>query len=215
MGFFEPPPPPHGPPPHYRRPKWMKPDNVLGEPVPITVLMARSAKAAVQVGHITAYHNGFEFRVVAHCRLQAEIWDPMHGLAGLRGRPGQRGGEMDAEILRFGIRWSDGSKATNLGPPMVGPTDQEPKGPMLQHGGGSSGGSVAEQAYWSWPLPPPGGLAFVCEWPKWEVPLTEKEIDASLILDAANQAVELWPDDRPDDEPGGSNSAGWSGYISH
>jgi len=192
----------------------MKPEHVLGEPVPITILLARTPKAAIQVAHIAAFPNGFEFRVVAHCRLEAELWHPMHGLAGFRGRPGQRGG-MGDEILRFGIEYADGAKATNLGPPMVGPTDKKQKGPMLQGGGGSSGGRVAEQIYWAWPLPPPGKLAFVCEWPRYEIPLTRKEIDANLILDAAGRATELWPDDSPDDEPGGGNSAGWSGYIPH
>ncbi|HEY0493099.1 MAG TPA: hypothetical protein VGD57_06500 [Candidatus Dormibacteraeota bacterium] len=191
----------------------MRPEHVLGEPVPITLLLARSLKAAIQIGHITAFPNGFEFRVVAHSRLEEQIWDPMHGLAGFRGRPGRRGGEMDDEILRFGIQYADGGKATNLGPPMIGPTDKKRKGPMLQHGGGSSGGPVAEQVYWAWPLPPKGTLAFVCEWPKYDIPLTRKEIDANLILEAASRATELWPGDSRDDGRGGGSGIE-SGYIS-
>ena len=96
---------------------------------------------------------------------------------------------------------------------MIGPTDKKQNGPMLQHAGGSSGGPVAEQTYWAWPLPPPGNLAFVCEWPRYDIPLTRKEIDAGLIREAADRATELWPDD-PDDEPGEHRGRGWSGYTS-
>jgi hypothetical protein len=172
----------------------MRPDDVLGEAVPINFVLARTPKAAVTVQHITAYPSGFEFEVVAAARPEGEIWDPMHGLAGFRGRPGQRGGEMGDEILRFGIQYSDGSKATNLGPPMIGPQDKRRKGPILQHQGGSGGGTIATQRYWAWPMPPSGTLAFVCEWPKYGVPLTRHEIDADLIREAAKRATELWPE---------------------
>ena len=181
----------------------MRPEHVLGEAVPINVLLARSPNAAIKVQHITAFPNGFEFQVVAHCRIEGAVWDPMHGLAGFRGRPVATGGQMDDEILRFGIQFSDGSKATSLGPPMIGPQDKSHKGPMLMYSGGSSGGPVAEQTFWAWPLPPPGPLAFVCEWPKYGIPLTRHEIDANLIRDAAERATELWPDDGPSGGGGG------------
>lgn len=100
---------------------------------------------------------------------------------------------MSDEILRFGLQFADGSKVTNLGPPMIGPTDRAQKGPMLMHMGGSGGGEVVEQMYWVWPLPPPGPLAFVCEWPKFGIELTRHEIDADLIRKASTQAIELWP----------------------
>ena len=173
----------------------MRPDDVLGEAVPINFVLARTPRAAVTVQHITAYPSGFEFEVGVAARLEGEIWDPMHGLAGFRGRPGQRGGEMADEILRFSIQYADGSKATSLGPPMIGPQDQQQKGPILQHQeGGGGGGTVATQRFWAWPLPPPGPLAFVCEWPKYAISLTRHEIDADVIREAAKRAIELWPE---------------------
>ena len=36
---------------------------------------------------------------------------------------------MSDEILRFGIQFADGSKASSLRPPMIGPTDKTKKGP--------------------------------------------------------------------------------------
>ena len=192
--FFELPPPPPMPKRPFTQPGWMRPRHVLGKAVPISFLHARTPKAAILVQHLTAFPNGFEFQVTAVCRLEAGIWDPMHGLAGFRGRPGQRGGEMSDEILRFGVQFSDGSKVTNLGPPMIGPTDKPGKGPMLMHMGGTGGGDVAEQNYWVWPLPPAGPLAFVAEWPKFGIALTRHEIDADVIREAARQAIELWPE---------------------
>src|SRR5207302_657061 len=92
-----PPPPPPPPPEPYRRPTWMRPDDVLGEAVPINFVLARTPRAAVTVQHITAYPTGFEFDVVVAARIEGEIWDPMHGLGGFRGRPGH---EIDAALIR-------------------------------------------------------------------------------------------------------------------
>lgn len=188
----------------------MKPANVIGEPVPLSLILARTPKVGINVRHLTAYPTGFEFYAVVHCQLDGDAWDPMHGLEGYRGRHGATSGdEMADEILRLGVQFADGSKATNLGPPMVGPADERPKGPILMHHGGYGGGNIVEQGYWVWPLPPPGPLAFVCEWPKYGIALTRQEIDANLIRDAATRAFELWPDDGSDDAPGH-----WSGYVS-
>ncbi len=52
--------------------------------------------------------------------------------------------------------------------------------------------------YWVYPLPPPGPLAFVREWPALGLFETLVEIDAQPILDAAARSVQIWPDD---DEP--------------
>jgi hypothetical protein len=37
------------------RPEWARPHHVLGAPVSITLLLARSATAAVRVQHVTAF----------------------------------------------------------------------------------------------------------------------------------------------------------------
>jgi len=47
--------------------------------------------------------------------------------------------------------------------------------------------------FWLWPLPPPGPLAFVCEWPKKGIGERRVDIDASVVLDAAARAEPLWP----------------------
>jgi hypothetical protein len=181
---------PHLPPPRGNRAGWGRPEHILGEPVAAAFLLARSATAAVMVQHITAFPNGFEFQVVAHFVVAGDVWDPMHGLAGLHGRPGDRPGELSEEHLRLYVRFSDGSEANNLGPPVREPSGP---GPFLQFGRGSAGGAVAETTFWLWPLPPAGPITFACEWPKYHIPLTRHEFDGKLIHDAGQRATELWP----------------------
>jgi hypothetical protein len=72
--------------------------------------------------------------------------------------------------------------------------DQDPlTGPVLHSGGGGGGGGGWHQDEWVWPLPPPGPVSFVCEWPAAGISLTRSEIDAQTILDAAARARTLFP----------------------
>jgi hypothetical protein len=45
-------------------------------------------------------------------------------------------------------------------------------------------------------LPPPGPVNLVCEWPAVEIPVARQEIDAQLILDAADAARAMFGDGR-------------------
>jgi hypothetical protein len=60
--------------------------------------------------------------------------------------------------------------------------------------GGGGGGGRWSHANWVWPLPPPGPLTFVCEWPGLDIPLTRVAMDAERIRDAGGRAELLWPD---------------------
>jgi hypothetical protein len=82
------------------------------------------------------------------------------------------------------------------------------EGPVLiQHGGGGGDGRW-DQDVWVWPLPPPGPLAFVCEWPAEGVQLTRVEVDAGLVLEAAEQAEPLWEEQ---EQPSlGLGRGGWT-----
>jgi hypothetical protein len=92
------------------------------------------------------------------------------------------------------IGFADGRKASNLGRRPF--TDgEEPAPPVLTQGGGGGGGQIWDMEQWVWPLPPPGPLAFVCEWPARGIVESRTEIDARSILQAAERAVTLWPDD--------------------
>jgi hypothetical protein len=65
---------------------------------------------------------------------------------------------------------------------------------LNQHRGGV-GGSAWDMEHWVWPPPPPGPLAFVCEWPARAIAESRAEINAGSILEAAGRTVTLWPDD--------------------
>ncbi len=170
---------------------WAPPEDVLGEPVRVDFLLARSATAAVQVQHLTAYPSGFEFQVIAHFRSTGPVFDPMHGLAGLRGRHGDPLGDVPDDHLRLRVHFADGSEADNLGPPMQHPV--RPGRPILMPREGGAGPSRAHTTFWVWPLPPPGPLVFSYEWPAYGIPLTRHEIDAGLIREAAERTTPLWP----------------------
>jgi hypothetical protein len=192
LDFFEVPPLPADPPPDRPTMHPQRPDNAAGGAVSLELVLARTPDAAVRLQHLVAFPTGFEFEVVAQFRSRGETWDPMHGLAGLRGRPGDAYGVLSDEHLRFGIQFSDGRSATNTGPPMW-LVDAEAEGPMLHPGEGGASASRAWTTYWCWPLPPPGPLTFVCAWPKFGIELTRRDIDARLLLTAASRTVELWP----------------------
>ncbi|HZC28844.1 MAG TPA: hypothetical protein VE269_03810, partial [Gaiellaceae bacterium] len=64
--------------------------------------------------------------------------------------------------------------------------------PVLIERGGGGAATRYDQAYWLWPLPPPGTLGFVAEWPSEGIPLTRVEVDAKTILDASARATVLW-----------------------
>lgn len=114
-----------------------------------------------------------------------------------------REGSPPPEVLRVGVQFADGQKATSLESwwdysTRRDPQQAPPPGPVLLPQGGAGGERVRSQSYWVWPLPPDGPLAFVVEWPALGVPLTQARVDAALIRQAAAQDERLWAAD-PDD----------------
>jgi hypothetical protein len=72
--------------------------------------------------------------------------------------------------------------------------EETPTEPVLVHRRAGGGGGRWLQTCWVWPLPPPGSLGFVCEWPAAGIGLSLVEIEAQLIIDAAERAEFLWED---------------------
>lgn len=83
-----------------------------------------------------------------------------------------------------------------------------PSGPVLNPRGGGGGGRGWDQWFWLWPLPSPGRLTFVCEWPLQEIGEPRVETGAAAPMEAANDAIALWPDERPEWEPQASPEVG-------
>jgi hypothetical protein len=199
VDFFElPPPPPRDPFTH--QPAWAgPPENTIGAPVELRVLLAHTEQAALGCQRFVSYPSGFEFELTVRLRSEEEapvdIEQALYGWHRPRPRRGAKDGrEIDPEVLRFGIRFADGSKVTNL---MGFPHNEvgSPEGPVLMQRGGGGGGRCWDQGYWVWPLPPAGKLGFACEWPAAGIPFTISEIDSDPILSAAPRAEILWSDE--------------------
>ncbi len=202
MSFFEPPPESPLPDEPQREPEWLGPaENVLPAPFPLWAVLARTGDVALAVRDGLAYPNGFTFGFSLRRRAprSGPGDDPIHHWHGVRG------GEIPPEALRLGVQLADGSKATIFDGHRWFATADRPDGPVLVQRGGSGGMHSWELAFWVWPLPPPGPLAFVCEWPSEGIELTRVEVDADAIREAAARAEILWPD-------GGSSGSSGTAY---
>jgi hypothetical protein len=180
--FFEPP-PSEGLPRQQRPPSSGPPDGTLPGVVAIEPLLARSETAAIYVAHLGAYPTGFVFELKA-ISVTAEHETGLDVFGRHWPSAGEKRDEIPPELLRIGVQFADERKATNI----TG-HHQPPAGPVMWPLGGGGGGGSFHQAYWVWPLPPAGPLAFVCEWPAAGIPLTRHEIDAQVILDAADSSA--------------------------
>jgi hypothetical protein len=204
QGFFELPSRGSGRPrPPDQRPRWLgPPEDSFGVLVPLRLVVVRTADLAVAIPSATGYRNGFGFELAIR-RAAAEgdafaLDRTLHWLG--------REGSPPPEVLRVGVQFADGQKATSLESwwdyfdpqdaaqaPPPGPVLAPPPGPVLVPQGGAGGERVRSQSYWVWPLPPDGPLAFVVEWPALGVPLTQARVDGALIRQAAAQDKGLWP----------------------
>jgi len=153
MGEFVEPPPPSAQPPsptRFRMPPWFgAPHGTLPGVVDLELVVARTEKVAVCVGRIAAYAAGFELELATMTSPDCEGWDP--GLFGPRAmRLGHGVGRGDRSIpegmLRFGVQFADGSKATNtastLGPPEL---ETEPSGPCYSRTGAEAAGAIGDR----------------------------------------------------------------------
>lgn len=140
---------------------------------------------AVAIPGFTAFSTGLWFTLcVRHRDLIREkpTRMPIHPLE----RP---------DGLHFGLQLADGGKATTVERLQPGEPPSTPH--LAKRGVQGLGGRGFDADLWLWPLPPPGPLAFIVEWPEQGIPLTRREIDAQLILAAAARVEQLWPDERP------------------
>lgn len=199
--FFEPAPKPATPQPQrYRMPPWFEaPRGTLQGIVALERVLAHTDKVAVCVTRLAAYPTGFEFDLLTmSADDQDDDIDPLMFRHPHRMRRGATD-EIPPEFLRFGVQFSDGSKATN--------TDgfhhnrNPPEGPIMNAGGGGGGGGNWRQTQWVWPLPSPGTVTLVCEWPALGIPLTRSELDAQTILDAATRAQVIFSDEHLPEQP--------------
>jgi hypothetical protein len=145
---------------------------------PDALLLVRTDVVAVAVEAVWAFKEGFEFWVKAVFRDRGPALEL----------------EPNEESLHFGLQFADGRKVANTGR-APGPAGSVATQLLLRPINFGGGIYHQKRSYWVWPLPPPGPLAFVCEWRVFDIQEQRAEVEAQLILDAAQHSMEVWPED--------------------
>ena len=181
-----------------RLPPWLRPPaNVVPVDVPLGLLVARTEVAVIAIPAVQVYPIGLSLSLMVRMRDQQGARVGMH-------HSQYAFDPSSDDFVRLGVQFADGGKATNLRRPRP-PSDQPPAGPLLTPHGGSGSIGAWDTHYWLWPLPPPGLLRIVAEWPAQHISETAVEVTADPIREAAAHAVTLWPEE---DAP-----AGPVGYV--
>ena len=189
-------------------------EDILPGVVAEVILLGRSASAAVAVGRFLGYPTGFGFtllvrlvepptgvavglveppaRVAFRTPHRSFRFDDTRFPPSLSwGRQRRRAGlaDLPADLLRVGVVFSDGRKVTNLDADGVG--SGAPAGVLNAQLELRGAGGLRQWDFevWVQPLPPPGRLGLVCEWPAKGLRMSRAEIDASRVLEAAARAV--------------------------
>jgi hypothetical protein len=167
------------------RPAWLRPESVLPATLTPELVLARTGEVAIAIPVLSVYPAGFELELMIRLYMDRTDW-LMWALHPSFPRPPWLTVE---HVFRFAVLYADGRAITNLeGPGPRGPGQNLTMTPS----GGSDGGSSLR--YYIQPLPPPGPLTLICEWPAQGITETRHEIDAHEIIDASARAVRLWPD---------------------
>lgn len=176
-------------------------NNVVPGIASVAVVVARTEEAVVAVTGIRAYPTGIGFTLTLRLRnldpRERRAFWPFHELGRHRGPP------WSDEVLRLTVAFADGRSVTNLDPAPGDPEVPAFGQPMLSSGPGTGlVGSGSSPDRWGWdmdyrarPLPPPGPLAFICDWPARGIRSARAEVDGAEVLRAADAAVPLWSDD--------------------
>lgn len=158
--------------------------------VPLELVMARSARAAVILEHIAVGQVGFEFDITVQLRGSLRFGNGWYlQLLVDPDRVSAREDPIPDELLRFGIEFPDGTHRTSLVPRRRG-------GWSPWWVNSATSGDLVELR-WHWeasPTPLTGMLILTCEWPAVDIPETRVELDASLFAAAASRCQLIWPE---------------------
>jgi hypothetical protein len=179
---------------------WDRPSEaILGAPVAVCALLAKTDRVAVALANVAAYPNGFAFDLVIIGNPMTPRDPGAHGRGMIMGGPGMRRGP------RVGLEFADGTRVAEGVPmPFTGhmltiTAQKDPQGipttPILVSRGGGGGSDRFQMGFWCFPLPTPGPMHLYLEWQDADIPETVVTLDATGIVDAAADAVTLWEPD--------------------
>ena len=195
MSFFE----PTAPRPARQQPPWSgPPEDVLGSRVPVKRILSRTETVVLALTDIVAYPSGCQFSVQLVARrgaLSDDQWRDLRELVFGERWPSERN-----EMLRCGVQFADGTKATNVDsrPFWDAPEPYAPAPPVFIKAGGGGGEAGDSQlrssrGFWLWPLPPPEPFTLAVEWSAAGIELTMTEVDGAAIVTASQAAEPFWP----------------------
>ena len=155
------------------------------------LVIARCERAVVFLGAFSAYPEGFEFGIRVLAAPGDLAVDPF--LNGVTGRADMLPGARYAGRLTLDVEFADGRRATSMRHDSI--SGGEHANPVLSARTGSGTSWSWQQTFWLRPLPPPGPLSFLCEWPAVGMPLTRAQIAAQGIINAAARAQTVFAAD--------------------
>jgi hypothetical protein len=157
-----------------------------GAVVDVGAVVAESAQATIYLVSVRVFQVGLEFNVDVTATSPDKSPDDLLA-EGMSQVPVEN---LPADgVLRFGVRLPDGTKVTTVNTP-IAPVSK-PDGPVLWMRGGPgftiSGSDITmSAALWLWPLPEPGPISFVAEWPVLGVRFAALELDGKALRSAAS-----------------------------
>ncbi|WP_344891259.1 hypothetical protein [Nonomuraea antimicrobica] len=193
-------------------PAWSAPPaDEMGAVMVSRLALARTPNVAITLPTIQAFSTGCLINVDIVTRRQALSPDDFqalqlsvfpHMIIGVRAD-----GPLPGQLLRFGVRFADGAKATTVGQRLdrTQLPQTPPPGPQLSlllpgmsMRSGDEDADVLTMGLWLWPSPPRESFEFAVEWPVGGIELSIVELDGAAIADAAQHAAPYWPESPQD-----------------
>jgi hypothetical protein len=184
--------------------EWSAPSQFeTGAIIPVERMVARSEHVVIRLPSIRVFRTGCVLDVEVVSRqagLSFDDWWYLRMSGHLMGSGYDGAGELPDRLLRFGIRYPDGTKVTTIEKIRVpAPAGAAPPNVPVRSGwpGGAGrlgGGQVDVNGFglWLWPLPPAETFEFAAEWPAGGIELAIIELDGRAINAAAERSVDFW-----------------------
>jgi hypothetical protein len=170
-------------------------------------VVARSDSVSIWLPVIRAYRDGCLFDIEVATRqggLAPDDWWDLRMSSHILGIPfASEGAELPRKLLRFGVRFADGTKVTTIDVPSAknstSTNEVQPHQLSWTPSGGShrvsaTGGRIDINTFGLWlsPLPPAEHFEFAVEWPLGNIPLSIVEIDGAAVRSTAAHTKHYW-----------------------